>query len=70
MEVQIILNYTKFTYSIYLEGNHYLHKSFFKLILKILNDEDNFTKLCNKFHNETLLIVIENCFLLVLVNIT
>ena len=37
---------------------------------KILNDEGTFTKLCNEFHNETPLIVIENCFLLVLANIT
>ena len=71
MEVQIILNYIRFTYSIYIEGNKYLHKKlFFKLILIILNDEDNFTILFNEFHNETPLIVIENCFLLVLANIT
>ena len=64
-------NYIRFTYSIYFEGNQYLHKKlFFTLILKILNDEDNFTILFNEFHNETPLIVIENCFLLVLANIT
>ena len=32
MEVQIILNYIRFTYSIYFEGIKYLHKKlFFKL---------------------------------------
>ena len=60
MEVQIILNYTKFEYSIYLERNQNLHKNFIKLIQKILNDEDNFAKLYNEFHNETPLIVIVN----------
>ena len=71
MEVQIILNYIRFTYSIYFEGNKYLHKKlFFKLILIILNDEDDLTILFNEFHNETPVIVIENCFLLVLANIT
>ena len=33
------------------------------LILNILNDEDNFTKLCNEFHNGAPLLVIENFFL-------
>ena len=69
METQIILNYTKFACSIYFEGNQYLHrKLIFKLIKKILNDEDNLAKLRNEFHNETPLIVIENCFLPVLAN--
>ena len=71
MEVQIFLNYIRLTYSIYFEGNQYLHKKlFFLLILTILNDEDNLTILFNEFHNETPLIVIENYFLLVLANIT
>ena len=63
MEVQINPN---FTYSIYFEGDQYLQINFFF----ILNDEDSFAKLCNEFHNETPLIVIENCFLLVLDNIS
>ena len=71
MEVQITPNYTKSTYSIYFEGNQYFPKKlFFKLILRILNDEDNPTKLCNEFHNEIPLIVIENSLLPVLANIT
>ena len=70
MEVQIILNYA---------NSHILHilnkiniyiKTFSKFILKILNHKYKFTKLCNEFHNETPLIVIESCFLLVLANIT
>ena len=69
MEVQIILNYAMFKYSTYLEGNQYLHKKLFKLILKILNDEDNFTKLRSAFHRETPIVVIENYFPNVLVNI-
>ena len=42
-------------YIIYIfEGNQYLHRELFlKLILKKFNDEDNFTKLCDEFHNKT-----------------
>ena len=68
MEVRIIIKYTKFTYSIYFEGNKYVH-IFFKVNFSNSHDKDNFTKLCNEFHNETPLIAIEDCFLPVLANI-
>ena len=42
------------------EINIYIKKFIFRLITKILNDEDNFITLCNEFHKETPLIVIEN----------
>ena len=57
-------------YSIYFEGNKYLILLFIVLLLQFLNDEENFTKLHNEFHDETSIIVIENSFLLVLANIT
>ena len=46
--------------------NIFTLKTFFNLIVKFLNDEDNFPKLLNEFHYEAPLFVIEDCFLLVL----
>ena len=52
-----------------LQGNKYLHKKFLSINVQKSYDDNNFTELCNVFHNETPLIVIENSFLLVLTNI-
>ena len=54
----------------FFKGNQYLDKKLFlKLILYILNDEDSFTELYDELYDESLLIIINGCFLLVLANI-
>ena len=71
MEVQKIPNYAKFTCFMHLKGNKhiYINASFLHNLI-ILFYEENITNLCNEFHIVTPIIVVENCYVPVLANVT